>query len=37
VLTPFPGFGGHLPLQLLDVNGDGVLDLVVRAVIHGKR
>jgi hypothetical protein len=37
VLTPFPGFGGRLRLQLLDVNGDGSLDLIVRAVIHGKR
>jgi hypothetical protein len=37
VLTPFKGFGGRLPLQLVDVNGDGSLDLVVRAVIHGKR
>src|SRR5262249_17228979 len=36
-LTPFRGFGGRLTLQLLDVNGDGVLDLVVRALIHGKR
>jgi hypothetical protein len=35
VLTPFPGFGGHLPLQLLDVNGDG--DPIVLAVVHGKR
>jgi hypothetical protein len=37
VLTPFPGFCGPLRLGQLDVNGDGVLDLVVRAVIHGKR
>jgi hypothetical protein len=37
VLTPFKGFGGPLRLQLLDINGDGSLDLVVRAVIHGKR
>src|SRR5262249_44524464 len=37
VLTPFRGFGGRLALQLLDVNGDGVLDLVVRALVHGKR
>jgi CSLREA domain-containing protein len=36
VLTPFHGFGGQLRLQLLDVNGDGSLDLVVRAVVHGK-
>src|SRR5262249_16672002 len=36
-LTPFRGFGGRLTLQLLDVNGDGVLDLVVRAVVHGER
>jgi hypothetical protein len=37
VLTPFKGFGGRLRLRLADVNGDDVLDLVVRAVIHGKR
>jgi hypothetical protein len=37
VLTPFRGFGGRLRLQLVDVNGDGALDLVVRALIHGKR
>jgi hypothetical protein len=37
VLTPFKGFGGRLRLQLLDVNGDGALDLVVRALVHGKR
>jgi CSLREA domain-containing protein len=37
LLTPFPGFAGRLALQLVDVNGDGALDLVVRAVIHGKR
>jgi hypothetical protein len=37
VLTPFHSFGGRLRLQLLDVNGDGSLDLVVRAVVHGKR
>src|SRR5438477_611631 len=37
VLTPFKGFAGRLRLQLLDVNGDGSADLVVRAVVHGKR
>jgi hypothetical protein len=37
VLTPFRGFGGRLRLQLQDVNGDGSFDLVVQAVIHGKR
>jgi hypothetical protein len=37
VLTPFRGFRGRLRLQLVDVNGDGALDLVVRALIHGKR
>jgi hypothetical protein len=37
VLTPFRGFGGRLRLQLVDVNGDGALDLIVRAFIHGKR
>jgi hypothetical protein len=37
VLTPFRGFGGRLRLQLRDVNGDGSLDLIVQALIHGKR
>jgi hypothetical protein len=37
VLTPFKGFGGRLRLQLVDVTGDGALDLVVRAVVRGKR
>jgi hypothetical protein len=37
VLTPFKGFGGRLRLLLLDVNGDGALDLVVRALVHGRR
>jgi hypothetical protein len=37
VLTPFRGFGGRLALQLRDVTGDGSLDLIVQAVIHGKR
>jgi hypothetical protein len=37
VLTPFKGFGGRLRLQLQDVNGDGSLDLIVQATIHGKR
>jgi hypothetical protein len=37
VLTPFPGFGGRLLVQRLDVTGDGALDLIVRALVHGKR
>jgi hypothetical protein len=37
VLTPFHGFGGRLRLQRRDVNGDGSLDLIVQAFIHGKR
>ncbi len=37
VLTPFRGFGGRLAVQLRDVTGDGALDLVVQAVVHGKR
>jgi fibronectin-binding autotransporter adhesin len=37
VLTPFRGFAGRLRLQLLDVNGDGSLDLIVKALLHGKR
>jgi hypothetical protein len=36
VLTPFRGFGGKLRLQFLDVNGDGSLDLIVKALINGK-
>jgi hypothetical protein len=36
-LTPFRGFAGRLRLKLQDVNGDGFLDLVVQATIHGKR
>src|SRR5262245_32271627 len=37
VLTPFKGFGGRLRLQLFDVNGDGSRDLIVKALIRGKR
>jgi hypothetical protein len=37
VLTPFKGFAGRLRLQRLDVNGDGALDLIVRALVNGKR
>src|SRR5262249_31426690 len=37
VLTPFRGFGGRLRLQLVDVTGDGSLDLIVKALINGKR
>src|SRR5262249_59624648 len=37
VLTPFKGYGGRLRLTLRDLNGDGSLDLVVQAVIKGKR
>jgi Bacterial Ig-like domain (group 3) len=37
ILTPFRGFGGRLRLQLADVNGDGAPDLLVRALVHGKR
>jgi hypothetical protein len=37
ILTPFKGFGGRLRLQLVDVTGDGSLDLVVKATIRGKR
>jgi hypothetical protein len=36
-LTPFRGFGGRLGLQLRDVNGDGVLDLIVKAFVNGRR
>src|SRR5262249_6785381 len=36
VLTPFKGFGGRLRLSLVDVNGDRSLDLIVRAVVHGR-
>jgi hypothetical protein len=37
ILTPFPGFGGRLRLQLRDVNRDGCLDLIVQAVVRGRR
>jgi hypothetical protein len=37
VLTPFRGFRGRLRLSLRDLNGDGSLDLVVQAVVKGKR
>jgi hypothetical protein len=37
VLTPCPDFAGRLRLQLQDVNGDGSLDLIVRALVHGRR
>jgi hypothetical protein len=36
ILTPFPGFAGRLRLLLLDVNGDGSADLMVKALINGK-
>jgi hypothetical protein len=37
VLTPFRAFDGRLRLRLVDLTGDGSLDVVVRAVIHGRR
>jgi hypothetical protein len=37
VLTPFPGYRGRLRVALRDRNGDGALDLVVQAVVQGKR
>jgi hypothetical protein len=37
VLTPFPGFRGRLRLQLLDLNSDDSLDLIVKALVNGKR
>src|SRR5262249_14715908 len=37
VLTPFRGYRGRLRLALRDLNGDGSLDLVVQAVVKGKR
>jgi hypothetical protein len=37
VPTPFPGSRGRLALQRRDVTGDGALDLVVQALIKGKR
>jgi subtilisin-like proprotein convertase family protein len=36
-LTPFRGFAGRLKLQWVDLNGDGWADLIVKAVINGKR
>jgi hypothetical protein len=37
VLTPFRGFRGRLRLALRDLNGDGALDLVVQALVRGRR
>src|SRR5262249_17214072 len=37
LLTPFHGFTGRLRMQLRDLNGDGSLDLIVRALVNGKR
>src|SRR5262245_1151572 len=37
VLTPFKGYRGRLRLALRDLNGDGALDLIVQALIKGKR
>jgi hypothetical protein len=37
VLTPFRGFRGRLRLALRDLNGDGSLDLLVQAVVKGRR
>jgi hypothetical protein len=37
VLTPFKGFRGRLRCRLEDVNGDGALELVVRALVKGRR
>jgi hypothetical protein len=37
MLAPFPNHRGRLRLESRDVNGDGAADLIVRAVINGKR
>src|SRR5262249_42230661 len=37
VLTPFKGYRGRLALALRDLNGDGSLDLLVHAVVRGRR
>jgi hypothetical protein len=37
VLTPFKRFRGRLRLRMEDVNGDGTLELVVRALVRGRR
>src|SRR5262249_12900822 len=37
VLTPFRGFRGRLRLSLRDLNGDGSPDLLVQALVKGKR
>ena len=37
VLRPFPGFTDRLTVQRQDVNGDGSLDLIVQAVVNGRR
>ena len=36
ILTPFRGYRGLLRLALVDINGDGSADLIVKARIHGK-
>jgi hypothetical protein len=36
-LTPFRGFAGRLKVQWVDLNGDGLLDLIVKATVNGKR
>ena len=37
MFTPFAGFTGQLAVQLVDVNGDGLLDVIARATINGKK
>ncbi len=34
---PFGAFTGRVQVQRLDVNGDGLLDVIARATIHGKK
>jgi hypothetical protein len=34
---PFGAFTGRVQVQRLEVNGDGLLDVIARATIHGKK
>jgi parallel beta-helix repeat protein len=34
---PFGAFTGHVQIQQLDLNGDGLLDVIARAILNGKK
>ena len=34
---PFGTFTGHVQILQMDVNGDGLLDVIARALINGKK